>query len=351
MGATLSSPHPNFDSMDLYAILEVSEDSTPEEIKRAYRKKALEHHPDKNQDDVEGATKRFGRVLEAYETLSDNNKRYTYNSTRAQKSNVKTEPAPKPAAPYAPPGAWEETAPDSTPLKTWYEWLFGQPSGYTRSKFIPEVYAANNPYRGPGISSQTIYEFLKSLPTYGFKHLLNDDDHSEESLFSIIENFFLCLAYDEGLWDHRGAHLYPRFGCGHFVWTHDDWDLSDDDCPPLEVHQFYAFWSTFKTAKSFNWVAPYACTQGAPAREQRFCRKANKPYQDRAREEYSDIIQKFVTGLQYHDPRFLIHLAIQQHRRATAGKGGPATREDRDTSRNKKKQKAQKKKNKNKTTW
>ena len=52
---------------DYYALLEVSEDATQEEIKRSFRKLALKHHPDKNADDVEAATKRFATIQQAYE--------------------------------------------------------------------------------------------------------------------------------------------------------------------------------------------------------------------------------------------------------------------------------------------
>ncbi|KAJ7758812.1 heat shock protein DnaJ domain-containing protein [Mycena maculata] len=102
--------------MDLYAILEVPEDATSEEIKRAHRKKALEHHPDKNQDDTEGATRRFNRVLEAYETLSDSNKRSEYNYTR----QFHFEPEPAPEA-FSPPGSWGEggKATASAPKQSW----------------------------------------------------------------------------------------------------------------------------------------------------------------------------------------------------------------------------------------
>ena len=53
---------------DYYATLGVARDSNPEEIKKAYRKKALECHPDRNQDNPK-AEAEFKLVSEAYATL------------------------------------------------------------------------------------------------------------------------------------------------------------------------------------------------------------------------------------------------------------------------------------------
>jgi molecular chaperone DnaJ len=63
---------------DYYDILEVSHSATAEEIKKAYRKKALQFHPDKNPGDAQ-AEKRFKDVSEAYEVLSDDKKRQIYD--------------------------------------------------------------------------------------------------------------------------------------------------------------------------------------------------------------------------------------------------------------------------------
>ncbi|KAJ7364636.1 hypothetical protein DFH08DRAFT_839669 [Mycena albidolilacea] len=318
MGAATSQM--DFDSMDLYAILDVSEDATEEEIKRAYRKKALEHHPDKNQDNIELATKRFSRVLEAYETLSNDMKRFDYNLTREFRSKSKASAmnTPSQGSPFTPPGSWNEEIHETVrPRMSWTEWLYGlafsPPTEYTRYRFRPAVYAATNQDCGPGITLRMIYEFVQSLRALDF----SKDDHSEESTFKIINNFFLCLAHDEKLWHYSDSHAvrdYPTFGCGHFVWTQDDWDPSDGGGMPHEVHRFYEFWSTFKTLKNFEWVEPYACSQFASPREHRLCRKANKPYQEKARKEYNEIIQKIVKTLQSQDPRYLIHLALRQQR-------------------------------------
>lgn len=64
---------------DLYKILGIEKDATENEIKKAYRKLAIVHHPDKNPDD-EGAAERFKDIGEAYETLSDPEKRARYDS-------------------------------------------------------------------------------------------------------------------------------------------------------------------------------------------------------------------------------------------------------------------------------
>lgn len=55
---------------DYYKILGVDKEAGEAEIKKAYRKLAIVHHPDKNPDD-EQAAERFKDVGEAYETLSD----------------------------------------------------------------------------------------------------------------------------------------------------------------------------------------------------------------------------------------------------------------------------------------
>ena len=62
---------------DYYAALGVSRDATPEEIKKAYRRKARELHPDVN--DAPDAADRFKEVTVAYEVLSDPQKRATFD--------------------------------------------------------------------------------------------------------------------------------------------------------------------------------------------------------------------------------------------------------------------------------
>jgi molecular chaperone DnaJ len=63
---------------DYYEILEVSKNATAEEIKKAYRKQALRYHPDKNQGDKE-AEENFKKAAEAYEVLSDADKKRRYD--------------------------------------------------------------------------------------------------------------------------------------------------------------------------------------------------------------------------------------------------------------------------------
>lgn len=62
---------------DYYSILGVSKTATDSEIKKAYRKLALEYHPDRNKS--KDAEAKFKEITKAYEVLSDSQKRKTYD--------------------------------------------------------------------------------------------------------------------------------------------------------------------------------------------------------------------------------------------------------------------------------
>ena len=63
---------------DFYEILEVNRDASDEEIKKAYRKLAMKHHPDRNLENP-AAEEKFKEAKEAYEILSDAQKRAAYD--------------------------------------------------------------------------------------------------------------------------------------------------------------------------------------------------------------------------------------------------------------------------------
>ena len=64
--------------MNPYDILKVNKNTSIEDIKKAYRKLSLKYHPDKNIGDKEESSKKFKEISEAYQILSDpEKKKYT----------------------------------------------------------------------------------------------------------------------------------------------------------------------------------------------------------------------------------------------------------------------------------
>ncbi len=84
---------------DLYLVLHVTREATPEEIRSAYRRRALELHPDVAGGDSES----FLKLQEAYSVLSDRNQRAAYDRNRGFNPvhrRSRTRPAPRHAEPF-----------------------------------------------------------------------------------------------------------------------------------------------------------------------------------------------------------------------------------------------------------
>ena len=74
---------------DLYQTLGVGRDASKDEIKKAHRKLALKYHPDKNPDD-KVASEKFKRAQEAYDVLSDDEKRAAYDRYGADFEKIRS---------------------------------------------------------------------------------------------------------------------------------------------------------------------------------------------------------------------------------------------------------------------
>ena len=66
---------------DYYAALAIDRSANQADIKKAFRKLAMQHHPDRNPQDPVEAERRFKEINEAYEVLSDERKRQLYDLT------------------------------------------------------------------------------------------------------------------------------------------------------------------------------------------------------------------------------------------------------------------------------
>eukprot|EP00878_Enallax_costatus_P012794 GHUV01013361.1.p1 GENE.GHUV01013361.1~~GHUV01013361.1.p1 ORF type:complete len:384 (+),score=115.50 GHUV01013361.1:227-1378(+) len=87
---------------DYYKILGVDRNASADELKKAYRRLAVKHHPDKNPDNREAAEEKFKEISEAYDVLSDPEKRQVFDAYGEE--GLKGGAPPPSAEPAAGPG-------------------------------------------------------------------------------------------------------------------------------------------------------------------------------------------------------------------------------------------------------
>ena len=129
-------------SGDYYEVLGVEVAASADEIKRAYRKAALRHHPDKNQDDREGAEMRFKRIAEAYEVLSDASARASYDDIRAMGKETHSGPQAFKSSFRSAEQVWRDLFGDDDLDSIFRRWdpLWGRKTGrYNQQKFRGNV--------------------------------------------------------------------------------------------------------------------------------------------------------------------------------------------------------------------
>lgn len=259
MGAEQSAPRDNGQKASAvpqktcyYELLGIDRQAPDEEIRRAYKKKALELHPDRNFNDVDNATRKFAEVQTAYEILSDPQERAWYDSHRDAILSGNDDMS----------GA----APSE------------QPSNHTSANAVFSLMS----------------RFNSSVPM----------DDSPRGFFGILGVFFEQLAAEETIaceWDGFVPKEYPPFG------------QAKDDYNTV-AKSFYNVWSSFSTRKSFSWRDKYRLSDAPDRRIRRLMEKENKKHREEGIREFNDAVLSLVAFVKKRDPRYIPNIQSEAER-------------------------------------
>lgn len=277
MGAQQSVEAPVADDafVDYYLLLEVEQSASGDEIRKSYRRLALRYHPDKNPDNVAEANRKFTRLQEAYEVLSDDAERAWYDRNRDRLIN----------------GDEEEEDEDIDAKFRFFK------SGGSAPKASASA---------AGIGVPHLLRFFNPS-------LANDLRDTDTSFYGTIRRLFERLAEEDrvaapypgeshpdelGASERDDADWYPSFGN-----PNTPYDTS--------VREFYQFWSNFSSRKSFSWKDTVDLRSAPDRRVKRLMEKENKRARANARREYNDAIRSLAAFIRKRDPRFKAFQAAQ----------------------------------------
>ncbi|KAF2705594.1 DnaJ-domain-containing protein [Pleomassaria siparia CBS 279.74] len=225
-----------------YELLGIERNATEDEIKKAYRKKALELHPDRNHGDEERATALFAQIQSAHEVLSDRQERAWYD---AHEGDILRGGAPGGGEAHYEHNMRVTTAEEITGLM---------------GKFSGNVDFSDSP--------SGFYGFLRET----FEQLAKEEQHAADY---------------EGL----DGTDYPSFG-------HKDDGYQD------VVRSFYAMWNGFATKKTFAWMDKYRLSEAPDRRMRRLMEKENKRIRDDGIRDFNNAVRQLVLFVRRRDPRY-----------------------------------------------
>ncbi|KZM23793.1 uncharacterized protein EKO05_0009806 [Ascochyta rabiei] len=226
-----------------YDLLGVERAATQDELKKAYRRKALELHPDRNYGDVERTTALFADVQHAYQVLSDAQERAWYDAHERDILRGGT----------------------------------GEAAG-------EDHYQGNMKVTTPEDIARMMGRFRSNV----------DYTDAPSGFFGFVRHTFEQLAKEEDYaadYEDMTIPHYPSFG------------HKDDDYEGV-VRDFYAAWDGFASVKSFAWLDVYRLSDAPDRYTRRLADKENRKHRDDGRREFNDAVRTLLAFVRKRDPRY-----------------------------------------------
>ncbi|KDN53410.1 ChaC-domain-containing protein [Tilletiaria anomala UBC 951] len=259
---------------DYYALLSIDQDADEATIRKAYRKLALQHHPDKNPGQEEESNRRFHLIQAAYEVLSDPQERAWYDN---HKDDV-----------------FEDDDDENISDAAFEDLRTGK-----AAQAAPRASA-------PGLTIKHLGRFFDPTLATGKNMTVPSSDDS--GFFGTYRRLFKRIADEEQIAtaypgeDNGPPFEYPTFGYSHNPYALVKGEEAAGNQTPAK--NFYTAWAGFSSRKSFGWLDKYRTNEAPDRRVKRLMEKENKRARDMARKDYNDTVRSLVAFIRKRDPRF-----------------------------------------------
>ncbi|KAJ3415838.1 hypothetical protein HDV05_003902 [Chytridiales sp. JEL 0842] len=244
-----------------YEVLGVERLATDDDIKKAYRKKALIWHPDKNPDNVTEANRMFSQIQQAYEVLSDAQERAWYDSHREQILRGDDLEV--------------QSSESSSSGRFW------NPDATSTEELMR--YFSSSCYTGFDDNTTGFYKVFDTV----FRKLQQEELHAYKTDLECVNEVDELMAYD------------LPFGNSKTLYE-----------PTLRT--LYAVFSNFSSVKSFRWFDRFRLSDAPDRHVRRYMEKENMKSREAARRDFNETVRRLATYVQKRDPRYKKYLEEQK---------------------------------------